>query len=87
MGSSETVCSSCGANGLQSDFMFCPYCGAKTREALVCSGCGREVDPSAKFCAECGTQIASATVEVVARKKKPASKEHGRGVLKDEKNS
>jgi hypothetical protein len=34
---------------------YCPFCGARLTPG-VCSGCGASLDPTWRFCAECGMQ-------------------------------
>ena len=34
---------------------FCPECGSKREEKLLCKNCGKELAPNTKFCPECGT--------------------------------
>jgi hypothetical protein len=51
------LCTTCGAENLKDDFAFCPYCGAGLKKPFCCSSCGREVEPTAKFCPECGTPL------------------------------
>jgi ribosomal protein L37E len=53
---STNICSSCGFE-LQSDFRFCPGCGADLQKPIQCPNCGQSNEPSFKFCAECGTPL------------------------------
>ncbi len=48
-------CTSCGFD-VQSDFAFCPKCGAK--QSNICPSCGYSCPPDFAFCPKCGTEIA-----------------------------
>jgi hypothetical protein len=45
-------CPQCGA---KAKGKFCNQCGARLAANLKCRGCGRELEPGSRFCAECGT--------------------------------
>jgi hypothetical protein len=47
-------CTGCGT--AMGAAKFCPQCGTP-RRAAGCSGCGAALQPSTKFCAECGTKV------------------------------
>ena len=53
------TCISCGANDLQEDFKYCPYCGEKLITPGKCPICEFINDNHAKFCQECGTPLTS----------------------------
>lgn len=47
-------CSFCGT---EFEGNFCPNCGEKWQEVLVCTHCGANIVSGAKFCTECGSPI------------------------------
>lgn len=47
-------CTGCGT--AMGAAKFCPQCGTP-RRAAGCAGCGAALQPSTKFCAECGTKV------------------------------
>lgn len=46
-------CPACGAM-CAPNVAFCPTCGTKMPQPLVCGGCGKELVPGTKFCPYCG---------------------------------
>jgi hypothetical protein len=47
-------CSGCGAR-LESQLLFCPYCGRQFRQK--CSACGAIVEQGHQFCGSCGADL------------------------------
>lgn len=54
----NVVCSRC-QNLVESEWVFCPYCGAEIIVDRLCPGCGARLpnDSTIKFCPDCGTQL------------------------------
>ena len=47
----------CFKCGKEYEGKFCPECGAKYEESIICPQCGVELDGQVKFCNECGTKL------------------------------
>ena len=47
-------CPSCGSEG---SGKFCSQCGASLPVKKLCNGCGKELEPNARFCSSCGNKV------------------------------
>ena len=47
-------CPKCNKSVIENDFKFCPLCGFDTTTEVECLSCNTKINPSAKFCVNCG---------------------------------
>lgn len=51
------IMNKCRTCGTEFDGNFCPNCGRKWQETLVCANCGAKIAPDVNFCPTCGTPV------------------------------
>ena len=52
----DTTCTQCG-NGIESNHKYCPHCGMKQLEYIVCEYCGHHNNKQNLQCEECNALI------------------------------